>query len=85
MSQARRYKFGNWARRLTHHRIGSHASKSSGGSLKYSSSSLTAGLSLRRYLAVNDFFEDPMLLDLDGEGSWDSEGPEARAEADLFA
>ena len=34
-------------------------SKSSRGSLKYSSSSLTSGLSFRRYRAVKDFFMDP--------------------------
>ena len=72
-SQVRRYKLGNWACRLTHHRIGSHRSKSSRGSLKYSSSSLTAGLSFWRYQAVKDFFTDPKVDggDRDGEATWE--------------
>ena len=41
--------------------------------MKYSSSSLTAGLSFRRYQAVKDFFTDPKVDggDRDGEATWE--------------
>ena len=46
ISHARQKSLGNWARQPTHHLIGSHLSRSSGSSLKYSSSSLTVTFSL---------------------------------------
>ena len=61
MSWARRNKFGNWAHRPIHQWIGLHASKSSAGSLKYSSSSLTDGFSFLRYRAVKDFWGEPTI------------------------
>ncbi len=72
MSQAMQKRFGNWACRPNYQWIGLHALKSSAGSLKYSSSSLTEVFSFLWYRAVKDFWGKPAVMggdwiDVDGD------------------